>query len=574
MRKPLFTHPVIVAAFLFFIACTEDPGQIKINQIGYYPNAPKIAVIPGQLSGSFQIVEAGSGEVVYGGDLSDPQEWPYSGEWVTQADFSELTEAGRYRLEQGDAAISYEFEIRDEIFRELSAALIKAFYYNRASTELSEEYAGKWARPAGHPDDQVQIHESAATAVRPAGTALASPKGWYDAGDYNKYAVNSGIATYTILAAYEHFPSFYQDLSLNIPESGNGVPDILNEARWNLDWLMTAQDPEDGGVYHKVTSLDFSGVVMPHEDQANRYAVMKSTAGSLNFAAVMAVASRIFREFDPEFSEAAIRAAEAAWEWAVENPEQIYIQPPDVHTGAYGDRTVTDEFTWAAAELYITTGDDAYWQAGNFRQATIGVPSWVSVGPLAWISLAHHREDLTEAADVSMIEERIRQQGNTLLYEYGQSAYGVSMGRYGNQDFVWGSNGVISNHSMMLIQAYRLDREERYLEATLSNLDYILGRNAVGISFVTGFGSRSPMFPHHRQSAADGVTDPVPGFVVGGPQPGQQDSCEYPSDLPALSYLDDWCSYSTNEVTINWNAPLIYTAGAIEYYYGGNARSR
>lgn len=572
MKKLLFLVLVITSALLLSTVFQNDHSQIKINQLGYYPNAPKVAVLQGKLSGSFRIVEAESGQIVYSSDLSLPTEWAYSGEWVTLADFSELMDPGRYRLEQDEAGTSYEFEIRDEIFRELAAAVIKAFYFNRASSPLLEEYAGKWARPYGHADDQVQIHESAATPDRPAGTIFPSPKGWYDAGDYNKYAVNSGIATYTVLAAYEHFPGFYQGLELNIPESGNGIPDILNEVRWNLDWMMTAQDPFDGGVYHKVTSLNFSGIVMPHEDQAARYAVMKSTAGTLNFAAVMAVASRIFRNYDPEFSAASLRAAEAAWEWAIANPDQIYTQPSDVHTGGYGDRQIDDEFNWAATELYITTGEDVYWRFGNFKQAEIGVPNWSFVGPLAWISLAHHRHELTTAADLSLIEERIRLQGETLLHEYEQSAYKVTIGRYGNQDFVWGSNGVIANHSMLLIQAYRLEGDERYLEAALSNFDYLLGKNATGYSFVTGFGSRSPMSPHHRQSEADDVADPVPGFVVGGPQPGQQDSCDYPSDLPAMSYLDDWCSYSTNEVAINWNAPLIYTAGAIEHFFRESAR--
>ncbi|TVQ06186.1 MAG: cellulase, partial [Balneolaceae bacterium] len=276
-------------------------------------------------------------------------------------------------------------------------------------------------------------------------------------------------------------------------------------------------------------------------------------------------AYRIYDDYDPVFAAKAIAAAKRAWEWAVQNPEQYYIQPPDIQTGAYGDRNLGDEFDWAAAELYITTRENKYWNARNFHEINVGVPSWSYVRPLAWVSLAHHRESLTDVADVGLIEQRIIEQGEELLEEYQRSAYGITMGRY-DRDFVWGSNGVIGNHSLMLLQAYRVTGEENYLNAARANLDYILGRNATGYSFVTGFGSKPPMFPHHRQSAADSVDEPVPGFVVGGPQPGQQDGCDYPSDLPATTFLDHWCSYSTNEVAINWNAPLVYLVGAIEYF--------
>ena len=567
MRNPVVMKKLVVLLFIsiIFVSHVNGQGEIKLNQVGFYPDSPKIAIVPAGVDGLFRVVDAESGEMVYEAHLAEPLYWEFSGEDVSIADFSELTMPGRYRLEHPVAGSSYDFEISDEIFRELSKASIKAFYFNRASTELKEEHAGIRARPKGHPDDVVYIHESAASPERPEGTVISSPKGWYDAGDYNKYAVNSGISTYTLLAAYEHYPEYYQNLSLNIPESGSEMPDLLHEIRWNLDWLLTAQDPYDGGVYHKVTTKNFSGVVMPHETDEDRFAVMKSTGGTLNFAAVMAAAARVYDKYDPVFAVKAIAAAKRAWEWALHNPEQYYVQPSDIRTGAYGDRNLSDEFDWAAAELYITTRNDTYWHARNFHEINVGIPSWSYVRPLAWISLAHHRDNLTDAADISLIEQRITEQGDEFLEEFQRSAYGITLGRY-DRDFVWGSNGVIGNHSLMLLQAYRVTHNEMYLNAARANMDYILGRNATGYSFVTGFGSKPPMFPHHRQSAADRNTDPVPGFVIGGPQPGQQDDCEYPSDLPATTFLDHWCSYSTNEVAINWNAPLVYLVGAIEHF--------
>lgn len=566
----IFTRKSITALSLLCIISisvwTQNP--IKVNQIGFYPYEQKVAVIPGEVSGEFNIVDAATGETVYASKLGEPNYWQHSGETVVLADFSEYTIPGQYYVLHPTVGISYNFKIKNEVHRNLHKATLRAYYYNRMSIPLKKIHAGKWARPAGHPDTMVYVHASAATPERPEGYVLSASKGWYDAGDFNKYVVNSGISTYTLLAAYEHFPEYYKNLYLNIPESSNQVPDILDEARWNLDWMIMMQDPNDGGVYHKLTHLNFQDIMMPHEATADRYVVMKSTGATLNFAAVMATAARVYADYDPRFSHKALEAAEYAWEWALQNPEIYYVQPPDVHTGQYGDDDFSDEFDWAAAELYITTGNDDYWYARDFHNIGIGVPEWPAVRPLAWVSLAHHRDNLTDAADVELIKERITEQGDKLLEEYNISAYRVSMGLYGEADFVWGSNGMAGNHSLMLLHAYRLTKDESYLNAAQANLDYLLGRNATGYSFVTGYGSFTPMHPHHRASAADDRnTEPVPGFLVGGPYAGHQDQCSwYPSALPALSYRDDWCSYTTNEVTINWNAPLVYIIGAIEYY--------
>ena len=153
---------------------------------------------------------------------------------------------------------------------------------------------------------------------------------------------------------------------------------------------------------------------------------------------------------------------------------------------------------------------------------------------------------------------------NNIMQTYNTSAYKVTMSE---GDFVWGSNAVAMNRALVLWQAHKITQDEQYKVAAEELVNYVMGKNPTGFSFVTGFGEVSPIEPHHRQSVADEVLTPVPGFLVGGPHSGQQDSCNYVSDLPAQSFLDDWCSYSTNEVTINWNAPLIYSLAQLEYLY-------
>lgn len=153
--------------------------------------------------------------------------------------------------------------------------------------------------------------------------------------------VNSGISTYTLLLAYSHFADFYKDRSGQIPESFDQVPDILNEISWNLDWLQAMQDPDDGGVYHKLTTLNFSSNVMPVNAIEQRYVMQKSTAAALNYSAVMAFASQVYADYAgayPGKSDEYRQAALAAWQWAKSNPAQIYQQPEDVKTGAYGER--------------------------------------------------------------------------------------------------------------------------------------------------------------------------------------------------------------------------------------------
>jgi len=552
-------------------AITSISGEnIKLNQIGFLPNSHKLAVVPNGVVDRFKIVKTDSDIVVMSGHLTAARYWSASEETVKLADFSSLVTPGKYKLRIDGLADSIPFVIAPNAYKALNASALKAFYYNRASLSLPPKYAGVYARREGHPDTHVLIHSSAASSARPESTVISAPKGWYDAGDYNKYVVNSGITTYTLLAAYEHFPAFFKAQNVNIPESGNGIPDILNEAMWNLEWMLSMQDPNDGGVYHKLTNKNFDPLtVMPDRAVDERYVVQKTTAAALDFAAVMATASRVLHPYEDKLPAGLparmLRAAQAAWKWAQANPAVLYKNPSDIRTGSYDDSELSDEFSWAAAELYIATRNDDFYSAIKTEDLNATVPSWSDVGSLALISLAQNCDHLSARADCKLITNRIDGLAATLLAVWDNSAYGVSMQK---EDFIWGGNGVALNQAMILIQAYRLSGRRDYLNAAQSVLDYVLGRNAIGMSFVTGYGYQSPQHPHHRISIAGGNRAPIPGMVVGGPQPGQQDKAgcseAYPSSIPAISYLDNDCSYASNEVAINWDAPLVYVSAAIQ----------
>lgn len=558
--------------------------RIRLNQIGFYPNAAKVAILvdepgSGAAAQPFQVTTADGKKVLFSGTLSEPRKNAISGKTARTADFSALRTTGTFVVNIPSLGRSYPFAIRPAVHRDVAIGAIKGFYYQRVSTDLPEKFAGQWHRPAGHPDNRILIHPSAASATRPAGTTLSSPWGWYDAGDYNKYIVNSGISMGTLLSLYEDFPDFCKTLPVNIPESSNRLPDLLDESLWNLRWMMTMQDPADGGVYHKLTNAKFDGMVMPDKATNDRYVVHKSVTAALDFAAVMAQSARIFKAYNrelPGLADSCTAAAVKAWGWAKQHPDALYNQDalnkefdPDVVTGTYGDRDATDEWIWAAAELYLTTKDDTYYTAVNlFPDDKTPLPSWPQVRTLAYYSLARLSDQLTPRGkqDLPTLKRHITQLADQLRQDVAKQAFQTPMGKTAS-DFIWGSSAVAANQGIALIQAYRLTSDQTYLNAALANMDYLLGRNAVGYSFVTGFGSKTPMHPHHRPSVADGIEAPVPGLLSGGTNANaaRQDKCAgYTTTIADEVFLDQDCSYASNEIAINWNAPLVYLATALE----------
>lgn len=554
--------------------CFAGEPSIVLNQVGFYPTGTKIAVVLNSpASEYFYILDNNKQDTVYSGKLQEPVQSAYSSTITRIADFSNFQKNGIFKIAVKDVPDSAPFSINKNVLHNISLASIKAFYYQRSDIALEEKHAGKWKRPTGHPDTSILIHPSAAGKNRPGGFVISSAGGWYDAGDYNKYIVNSGITMGTLLAAYEDFPGYYNSLQLHIPETGNGVPDILNEILYNLRWMLTMQDPNDGGVYHKCTNAKFDGVVMPGVTTAPRYAVQKSTAATLDFAAVMAQAERVYKKFKstfPGLSDSCLRAAKSAWQWSVNNPAVVYDQEemnkhfsPPVSTGAYGDKNLPDEWFWAAAELSITTGNIQYLHHPNISfDFMMDIPTWSKVNMLGVYSILRNKKLFTKSnLDTKKLQHDFIASAD-MLTDGGNKAFKTVMGQ-SVRDFIWGSNAVAMNQSMFLIKAFLLTNNKKYLEAAVSNLDYVLGRNATGYCFVTGIGYASPMHIHHRPSQADGIAEPVPGLLAGGPNPGRQDKCSYQFTETETCYTDAECSYASNEIAINWNAPLVYVTGGI-----------
>jgi endoglucanase len=573
MKKHFFLITFLVSIFSIW-SCSSNKKDIsslkpnenfRLNQLGYLPNSVKKAVIINSKATDFQLLDT-LGTVVFSGKLEDRGVWDLSKDSVKIADFSAFEKNGKYLIYVDGLGISFPFAISNDIYTNVFNASLKAYYLQRASTAIEEKYAGKYNHPFAHPDTNCFFHPSSG---KNSGS-MPSPKGWHDAGDYNKYMVNAGYSVSMLLTLYEYFPEAVSDQT-NIPESGNQLSDLLDEVKYELDWAETMQD-KDGGVFFKLTSKTFSGFIKPQEDTLTRYVVGKSTSSALNFAAIFAQASRIWKNTDSALAEKYISSAKKAWDWAAANPTVIFKNPTDISTGEYGHSDFKGDFFWAAAELFATTGDDVYLkyiQSNPIDFTFVSGENWRNyLKNLGYYALILPETKL-EAAVKENYKKAIVTDADLQLANLEQCPYRQPLSR-----FEWGSNSDVLDLAVIFAQAYQLSNDKKYLDAAIETTDYIFGKNAVGISFVTGFGTKSAMKPHHRLSASDGIEEPIPGWVVGGPNANLNDifkesqpyGIKYNSTEPAKSYMDLTESYASNEIAINWNAPLVYITGFLDHY--------
>ncbi len=557
---------LLSSAALALVACASAKSDvaIRLNQVGYFPNEEKVVVIEGiNPAGKIQVKNLQGKTVLKPRNIRQAQS-PWGDKTRYVVDISDLKKEGDYEVCVAGAKAP--LRIARHALHDISVASLKLFYLIRSGVPIESQYAGPYARPLGHADTQVLVHPSAASESRPEGTVISSSLGWYDAGDYNKYVVNSAFSIGLMLGVYEENKAYFDHLQTNIPESKNQTADFLDEMMFNMLWLLTMQDPDDGGVYHKLTTPNFEGFVMPKDCHQPRYVVAKSVTATLDFAAVMAQMARLMKgNADyPDFSAKAAEAAERAYLWALVHPDAFYRQgdmnkqfQPAVNTGEYGDGNATDERFWAATELYKLTGKTVYKQdALRLMPSDFLVPSWGNVsglGMLSWLSAG-------DAAQADKVRQALQACCDAYVKDTDQSCFQAPYGNHAH-DFGWGHlSERCCGMGIALLFADQYVTKGKYRRYALENIDCLLGRNALGYCYVTGFGQKSPMHPHHRPSAADGIDAPFPGMLVGGPNPGQQDkgsNLVYPSSLPDESYVDHADSYASNEIAINWNAALV-----------------
>ncbi len=553
------------------------PPQVSVNQVGYYPSGPKIAsyALADTSPQTWKLLN-GAGQQVATGQTTIFGVDPASGSRVHLIDFSAYTTPGTgYTLHVG-AVASDPFKISADLYSSLEKDALAYYYRSRSGIDLTAQYAGaQWARVAGHlSDSSVTCYKGVDTngKVWPGcDYSLNVSGGWYDAGDYGKYVVNGGISVWTLMNEYERNPKAFADGTLNIPENKNGVSDILDEARWELTFMLGMQvpagKPQAGMVHHKVHDDVWSSLPsMPPTQATNRYLFPPSTAATLNLAAVGAQCARIWKTIDPAFSAKCLTAAETAWAAAKANPS-VYAVPFAAGGGDYSDTKVDDEFYWAASELFVTTGNDTYkdYLLASPDWASGMVPSWGSTAGLGTISLAVIPNKLP-ADKVQAARQAILDMADRRLGFAGRQGYGVPVA-----NFVWGSNSEVLNSAMLMGLSYQFSGDRKYLDGAAQALDYVLGRNPLNKSYITGYGTNPVQHPHHRFWAGrvdEGYPTPPPGVVAGGPNDMPSDPATLAAGLTGnpegKSYVDDIASFSTNEVAINWNAPLAWVTAFVD----------
>ncbi len=557
------------------LSAAVSAKDILVNQAGYLSDKTKEAYFIGTVD-SFRVLSWPAGSVQFAGrtELTAAND-AATGLRVAKGDFTPLTAQGTYVIVTSRGDTSAPFPIGTMVFDDVYRKSLKGFYYQRCGVALGSTYAGAYAHPACHMHDAVY---HATTGMSGSKSTLG---GWHDAGDYGKYVVNAGVSVGTLMLAFEMFPQRFSQDDLNIPESGNGVADFLDEVRFELDWLLTMQDTADGGVYFKVTTTNFDDFEMPEKDVATRYIYEKSTTATGDFAAMMAQAARVYAPFDSNFAARCLAAARLSWQYLLDHPSIVpspmgFRNPPGTATGGYGDGHDLDERLWAAAELYETTGEgpfDAYFrlycdEAGVFRSAM----SWSDLSPLADLAYLLGKQAGASSQVRLELKKGLIELCDALVARASEDGFNVTLRP---RRYAWGSNSDVLNNAVLLIVGHELTGNASYYTTALEQLNYILGCNCKDVSYLTDVGTRSPMHIHHRPSGADGVEAPVPGLLAGGPDGGRHDPVlrsTYTGSTPAAQcYLDDQGSYASNEICINWNSPLVFVAG---YFGAGGSGMR
>jgi endoglucanase len=531
----MFIRSLRFAALLGCVALSSAAhaadADLRLCSIGYVPEQAKRATVLGIPSGTFVVRRVADSSEAFAGELEARGD-------AGIADFSALTEEGSFVLEVPGVGQSAAFPIGAEAHVEPYRTAMLGFYGWRSGVDVSISYGGhSWFHTAGHLEDAYLDF------LGEPGVIADGTGGWYDAGDYGKYIVNSGITMGLLLQAWEDFRPNLETIALQIPETGGSLPDYLDELRFQLDWMLKMQF-DDGSVSHKITPVDFPAFIQPVEDTAPRYFSPWGSAATADLAATMAKAARVFREFDASYADALEAAARKSYAFLTANPADHRADLGDFAQAQYqtSDR---DDRVWTAAEVWETTGDAS--ALADFESRVVALEDPVSadwdwgnpanLGVFTYLRSARsgRSESLVESLEAALLSVADGHVSSGDASTYGRALPAV----------YWGSNGTVARICATLELAHRLTDNEKYLGTCADQIAHLFGRNEYGRSQVTGVGIDPPLHPHDRRSGSDGIDPPYPGYLVGGAS-------------KSGNWLDDQESYETNEIAINWQGALVY----------------
>ncbi|MDR1668461.1 MAG: glycoside hydrolase family 9 protein, partial [Oscillospiraceae bacterium] len=512
----------------FDLESVQFMETIQLDQLGYRPDDPKKAIVPAAAA-EFKVVRLSDSTVVYSAQSGNSEFSAASLETVRKADFSEVSETGEYCLVT-DEGKSHPFLIDANPYGDLRYATLNFFNYQKCGVALD---MGVWSHEACHTEPASVLDQDG----QPTGVVLDVSGGWHDAGDYGRYIVPAAQAVAQLLLAYELSP--------------NPDEELLEITWFEIEWMLKMQDAESGGVYHKVSCKNFNALdQMPDKERGELVICPISMTATADFAASMALASRFYPEQKDRLMEAAVKA----WEWCEANPDAPgFNNPKGVSTGEYGDGNLRDERFWAACELFAATGEERYHDYLKANDSSLGL-GWADMGTYGVAAYLFQTGDSADAELTETMRSKLLASAAKILSACELDPYGISLGT----DYYWGSNMGIGNNAMTLLLANLLEPNEEYVKAALEHLHYLLGKNALNQSYISGYGEKAMQNPHHRPSVAAKAA--VPGMVAGGPNANtSQDSklnATRTGEPPMKCYIDDIDSYASNEITIYWNSPV------------------
>jgi endoglucanase len=530
----------------------DESSAIRLNTVGYLPKAEKIVSLAASGT-NYAVVRVSDNKTVFTGKITGPVLNADTGESLYTADFSSVKKNGDYRLVVPGVGQSAPFHIAADVYREPYYTTMRGFYLWRCGIAVSSTYHGEtFAHAACHTNDAWLDY------VGGGHTHKDGTKGWHDAGDYNKYTVNAGVTVGVLFRAWEDFGPQLRKVRLDIPESGGKLPDFLAELKWEMEWLLTMQAP-DGSVYHKLTTKQFGGFILPEQETAERFFTPWGSEATADFVAMTAQAARIFRPYDPKYAARCLQAAQKSYQFLQAHPEYHRADQTGFGTGLYEVNEpdhraggAPQNRLWAAAELLETTGSPDVLRDLETRIRTVNGRvdadfDWDETKDLGLLTYLFSQRSGRDPVLVKLVRSNLLAVADNIVQTAKSDGYGRPLG----SRYFWGCNGAVARQTVLLMAADRLSSGKGgYRAASLDALNHLFGRNCYGRSFVTGIGFQPPMHPHDRRSAADNVLDPWPGYLVGGPHP------------KATDWHDEQGDFKTNEIAINWNAVLVYALAA------------
>ncbi|MCF2498128.1 glycoside hydrolase family 9 protein [Dyadobacter sp. CY357] len=512
-------------------------GNVKANQVGYLPDSPKLGKLGNFLGDAWFMpvdsvntpvfeVRDEADQVVYSGVSKFLKaDSSFSGELVLDLDFSEVTIPGTYYLYVEGYGRSETFTIADEVYDDLHKHTARSLYYQR-SGKLDSQHADNWQR-GGLPALVAEIHSSHASsplysASDPAvGSKIPMSQGWLDAGDYGRYVPTAASALFILFTAFELYPQKFPDNYYNIPESGNSIPDLLDEIKYETDWLKQMQ-AANGGVYFRVTPATWS-TGLPEDEVSTLFVSEKTTQSTALFAAAMAMAARNMKAYFPNYAQNCLDMAKKAWGFLQLHPQaSVPVNVPGISAGPYPDPIDLDNRAWAAAELYKTTGEVMY--NNTFLEYYAKIPHEFH----ATMSWAHHtfkaawaysttkfpvsNAPVAEFKSKLNTEVLVNYNHRTMNIHAYHGAYHPFKGYVG-----YGTFGMAQSYAFDYIMFSYLLSKPELLDLAKIQLDIPLGNNPLSKSMITGVGKNAPKFPLHWSTVQNKHTEPVPGIPVFGP---------------------------------------------------------